>query len=176
MADIEDLGEVISTDVLIIGGGISGVVAAIKAREYPVDVLIVDKATVGWAGQATKSGNGLWIMGPDDEIVFAGDILFNDCHPYMGHGFVKEWLSYLDFINELNPSAVVPGHGKISNINDLFVMKDYLTTLNDIADKMIREGKTEDDIPDILIPGKYKNWLFDRFFTYNLNFLLSENK
>ena len=110
---------------------------------------------------------------PDDNIVFAGDILFNDCHPYMGHGFVGEWLSYLDFINELQPSAIVPGHGKISDKNDIIEMKDYLITLNDIADKMIREGKTEDEIPDISIPRKYNHWLFDRFFVYNLNSLLS---
>lgn len=68
MANLEDLGEVISTDVLIIGGGISGVSAAIKAKEQHVDVLIVDKATVGWAGMATKAGNGLWIMGPQDDM------------------------------------------------------------------------------------------------------------
>jgi succinate dehydrogenase / fumarate reductase flavoprotein subunit len=66
--NIEDLGEVISTDVLVIGGGISGVSAAIKAREQHVNVLIVDKATVGWAGMATKAGNGLWVMGPQDDM------------------------------------------------------------------------------------------------------------
>ena len=33
MANLEDLGEVISTDVLVVGGGISGIVAAIKAKE-----------------------------------------------------------------------------------------------------------------------------------------------
>ena len=33
MAKIEDLGEVISTDVLIIGGGIGGLATAIKAKE-----------------------------------------------------------------------------------------------------------------------------------------------
>ena len=41
MAKLEDLGEVISTDVLIVGGGIGGLVAAIKAKEESpkVDVL-----------------------------------------------------------------------------------------------------------------------------------------
>lgn len=68
MAKREKSGEVISTDVLIIGGGLSGLVAGIKAKEYPVDVLVVDRATVGWAGQATKAGNGLWLIGPDDDV------------------------------------------------------------------------------------------------------------
>jgi succinate dehydrogenase/fumarate reductase flavoprotein subunit len=68
MPIIEDLGEVISTDLLIIGGGLAGLVAAIRAKEYPVDVLLVDKQTIGWSGKAPKVGGGLWVMLPDDDV------------------------------------------------------------------------------------------------------------
>ncbi len=49
MTKIEDLGEVISTDLLIIGGGFGGLVSAIKAKEVApeVDVLIVERETAG---------------------------------------------------------------------------------------------------------------------------------
>ena len=49
MANLEDMGDVVSTDVLIIGGGIGGLVAAIKAKEESpgVDILLVDKQTIG---------------------------------------------------------------------------------------------------------------------------------
>jgi len=43
-------------------------VAAIKAKEYPVDVLLVDKQTIGWSGKAPKVGGGLWVMLPDDDL------------------------------------------------------------------------------------------------------------
>jgi succinate dehydrogenase/fumarate reductase flavoprotein subunit len=36
---------VIETDVLVIGGGIAGCFAAMKARDKGVDVTLVDKAT-----------------------------------------------------------------------------------------------------------------------------------
>lgn len=68
MAKIEDLGEVISTDVLIVGGGISGLVAANKAKDYPVDVLLVDKQTIGWAGKAPKGGGFLLAMAEEDDL------------------------------------------------------------------------------------------------------------
>jgi succinate dehydrogenase/fumarate reductase flavoprotein subunit len=42
--------EIQETDVLIIGGGIAGVLAAIKAKEAGVDVILVDKGTVGKSG------------------------------------------------------------------------------------------------------------------------------
>ena len=49
MATLESLGEVFSTDILIIGGGIAGLSAAITAKETSpdVDVLVVDKASSG---------------------------------------------------------------------------------------------------------------------------------
>ena len=68
MPTIENLGEVVSTDLLIIGGGLAGLVAAIKAKEYSVDVLLVDKQTIGWSGKAPKVGGGLWVMLPDDDV------------------------------------------------------------------------------------------------------------
>jgi len=70
MAKLEDLGEVISADLLIIGGGIAGLVAANKAKEeYPnLDVLIVEKQTVGYAGKAPKTGGFVCFSGPNDDI------------------------------------------------------------------------------------------------------------
>ncbi|HEX7474551.1 MAG TPA: FAD-binding protein, partial [Dehalococcoidales bacterium] len=66
MAKLEELGEVSSTDILIIGGGIAGLAAAIKAKEEnpKLDVLIVEKQTTGWAGKATKIGGILAFLGP----------------------------------------------------------------------------------------------------------------
>ena len=70
MARIEDLGEVISTDLLVIGGGIGGLSAAISAMEEApdIDVLLIDKQTIGWSGKAPKTGGVLMVIGPDDDL------------------------------------------------------------------------------------------------------------
>ena len=85
MATLEEIGEVTTTDVLIIGGGIGGLAAAIKAKEaFPnVDVLMVEKQTVGFAGKATKIGGFLAFLGPgnnadkfiDFQVKTAGEYL-----------------------------------------------------------------------------------------------------
>jgi succinate dehydrogenase / fumarate reductase flavoprotein subunit len=69
MATLEDLGEVVSTDILIIGGGIGGLVTAVKAKQGNPDaeVLIVEKQTSGWAGKATKIGGILAFLGPGND-------------------------------------------------------------------------------------------------------------
>jgi succinate dehydrogenase/fumarate reductase flavoprotein subunit len=43
---------IVETDVLVIGGGLGGVFAAIKARESGVDVTVVEKAYAGKSGGA----------------------------------------------------------------------------------------------------------------------------
>ncbi|MCI8993339.1 MAG: FAD-dependent oxidoreductase [Eubacterium sp.] len=61
MANIKDLGKVYESDVLIVGGGFSGLVTAIRAKqENPdADVLIVERCYAGYSGQSTKAGNGI---------------------------------------------------------------------------------------------------------------------
>lgn len=48
--------EVIETDVLIIGGGVAGTFAALKAKKAGVDVTLADKGTVGKSGMSPWFG------------------------------------------------------------------------------------------------------------------------
>ena len=70
MTKLESLGKVISTDILIIGGGIAGLSAAITAKEtWPnIDVLIIDKASSGWGGKANKGGGNIAYVDPQDSL------------------------------------------------------------------------------------------------------------
>lgn len=61
MANIKDYGELYTSDILIIGGGVSGLTAGIRTKEMnpDLDVLVIDKGIIGWNGQGTKAGNGI---------------------------------------------------------------------------------------------------------------------
>jgi len=59
--------KVIETDVLVIGGGMAGCFAAVKAKEQGVDVILVEK------GYVSRSGSTPFCRG------------FNVCHPDWGH-------------------------------------------------------------------------------------------
>jgi succinate dehydrogenase/fumarate reductase flavoprotein subunit len=59
------LENVIETDVLVIGGGIAGCFAAIKARGRGLDVTIVDKAYAGKSGAGIGAGVGYMVFNPE---------------------------------------------------------------------------------------------------------------
>jgi succinate dehydrogenase/fumarate reductase flavoprotein subunit len=70
MTTLQQLGKVTSTDILIIGGGIAGISAAIAAKEASPEagVVVVEKATSGWAGQANKGAGVFSYMAKEDSV------------------------------------------------------------------------------------------------------------
>lgn len=73
MSKLESLGEVLTGDVLVIGGGIAGLIAAngIKEKNPDLDVLIAEKSTTGWAGGKANKGGGILQVVLEDEHVKA---------------------------------------------------------------------------------------------------------
>jgi succinate dehydrogenase/fumarate reductase flavoprotein subunit len=70
----------ITTDVLVIGGGMAGMFAAIKAREQGLDVTLTDKAYVGKAGStAYAEGDILFFRRSKDSLEEWLDIISKRC-------------------------------------------------------------------------------------------------
>ncbi len=67
---LRDLGTIIETDVLVIGGGIAALFAAIKAKEKDssLDVLLVDKCTAGLSGCSAHAAGMLPYWEPGDDF------------------------------------------------------------------------------------------------------------
>ena len=66
MKDINELGTVVTTDVLVLGAGGAGMCAALKAKESGADVLVVDKCGTGWCGQVPIGGGILAYVHPEN--------------------------------------------------------------------------------------------------------------
>ena len=67
---------------------------------------------------------------PDKKVLFAGDILFTDFHPFMAEGDIAGWLRNLDYMATLDVERIVPGHGPLSGKKDIAEMKNYLVTFD----------------------------------------------
>ncbi len=66
MSNLNELGTVITTDVLVLGAGGAGMCAALKAKESNIDVLVLDKCGTGWCGQVPIGGGILAYVHPEN--------------------------------------------------------------------------------------------------------------
>ena len=114
----------------------------------------------------TESDIVLWL--PEVKILFASDLLFVDCHPWLGDGFPEDWIRYLQDLQKLNAQSIVPGHGPLGSNEDMNNMINYINTINSIVDNSIEAKLTEEEIKQTQIPEEYKEWWFSRFFIPNL--------
>jgi glyoxylase-like metal-dependent hydrolase (beta-lactamase superfamily II) len=109
---------------------------------------------------------------PDDGILFSGDLVFNESHPYMPHGSIDGWKEWLDFLDSLRIEVVIPGHGPVGPKALIQDMQKYIIDLETLATALSINGITGEEIDDVPVPADYKNWWFERFFLPNLNFAL----
>ncbi|MBD2330052.1 FAD-dependent oxidoreductase [Alkalinema sp. FACHB-956] len=58
----------LKTDVLVIGGGLSGTWVAWGAASQGAKVILVDKGYCGTSGSSAPAGNGVWYVQPDSEL------------------------------------------------------------------------------------------------------------
>ncbi|MBF0137359.1 MAG: MBL fold metallo-hydrolase [Magnetococcus sp. DMHC-1] len=72
---------------------------------------------------------------PAEKLLFSGDILFTDFHPFMGDGDLEGWSKTLDSLQAMEIDNIVPGHGPLSTKKDLRDMQEYLS----LFDKKARE-------------------------------------
>jgi len=63
---------------------------------------------------------------PARKLLFSGDILFTDFHPYLADGDIPGWTRTLDSLIAMDVERIVPGHGPLSTKKDLREMKEYL--------------------------------------------------
>jgi succinate dehydrogenase/fumarate reductase flavoprotein subunit len=94
--------ERMSADILIIGGGIAGLTAAVAAKEKnpDVDILIVEKQTAGYSGKANKGGGVLQYFDLDKVTPEA----FNEYHCHAVGGFLENqnmMMKYVSMNNEM---------------------------------------------------------------------------
>lgn len=95
-------------------------------------------------GGPSHSAGSILVYLPGEKVMFAGDILFTDVHPYMADGEILEWLAALDFIQTLGEITIIPGHGPLSGKKDVVDMKAYLLTFDQKAKELVAQSSDVD--------------------------------
>jgi cyclase len=110
-----------------------------------------------FCGHAHTPGD-IIIYLPKDQILFAGDLLWFGYFPNVREANVPKQIKVADRILEFPVRYYVPGHGHIStDRNEVIRMRDFLSSLYEGIGKMVKEGKTLEEVREIEGPLAKKN-------------------
>jgi len=83
---------------------------------------------------------------PGKKILFTGDVLFTDYHPFVGEGNIEEWAKELDEIKAMDVEKIIPGHGPLSGKRDLDEMKEYIVKFDQKAKELVAQSENAQEI------------------------------
>ncbi len=129
---------------------------------------------ITYGGGHSRSDAILYL--PTEQIVFMGDLLSVQSHPFLGDGDPGELPRILDLVSRLQPAIVVPGHGPVGSTADIGLMQQYLAIMTEMA---LTELAFQTDegldinkrITQLRPPKTFATWKRAALFAANLRFL-----
>jgi len=131
-------------------------------REYRLDLGGVH-ARLMWRGPAAMHTRGdtlIWIE--EDRVLFTGDVVMSQRFlAAQNTSSISLWLSTLDELAALKPSAVVPSHGRIGDAALIARDRAFLAAVQERVAALKRDGKSSDEAAAAVvaeIAPKYPEW------------------
>ena len=123
------------------------------------------------------TGSDAVMILPKEGIVFMGDLLFTQRHPWLGDGDPDSWKTHLEkFYNDNSLKQFIPGHGPVAGKEQLQIIIKYITDLQQMASEAVQNGIPDSVFVKKAIPAAYKDWWYGRFYPGNLSFVYSKLK
>ncbi|MFW9819077.1 MAG: MBL fold metallo-hydrolase [Candidatus Thorarchaeota archaeon] len=107
---------------------------------------------------------------PDEKVLFAGDLLFANCDPWIGSGDPEGWLSVNEELMTHDFDLIVPGHGNLASKKEFSLQNMYIREMMDLVKKHIVAGKDPSQIKREDFSKELHSWN-SITFSWNINFL-----
>jgi cyclase len=102
----------------------------------------------------------VWL--PQSGVLHAGFAGYIDRHPDMrpdySHGTTWGMLKQLEVFSALKPKVMVPAHGPLGDVKDLYALTDYLLQARQKVAAMISQGLSREEIERQFNMNEYKSW------------------
>lgn len=116
----------------------------------------------------SHTGGSLVVYVPAQKLLFAGDVLFTDFHPFMADGDIPGWTATIDALLSLDVARIVPGHGPLSSKQDLQEMKAYLLQFDSQAKALAAKSQDAEVIATELLKVLPKRAMGEWMVAYNV--------
>jgi len=120
---------------------------------------------------AAHTANDTILYLPDEQIVFAADIVLVETHPMMLNGDPEHWLVALDQMKELPIQTLVPGHGPLGDREHINRVQVYIQEIIARANQFMQENRSIESLSEVPVPAEYEGWGSSRFYQMNLKFM-----
>lgn len=99
-----DSSNVVTTDVLVIGSGISGSCAAIRARALGANVVMLEQGKSGYSGMSPRGTHRMRVLNPNDDFDTAMKATVMECEYMIDQEFLElalreAWDRFQDLLN-----------------------------------------------------------------------------
>ncbi len=99
----------------------------------------VEAELIFTGGGHTPGDSFVWL--PSERVVFTGDIVYAQRLLGVRDNGIRGWLASLRFLEALQPETVIPGHGRVTDLDEaLRDTRDYLLMLKTSVQARIDEG------------------------------------
>lgn len=100
-----------------------------------------------------------YLILPAESIVFMGDLGFFQCQPFMAYCNPAAWQAQLDGFEGSELEIFVPGHGPLGTKADIALQKRYITVLEEMVGRIVKEGGSVEEALQISLPEPFDAWL-----------------
>lgn len=94
-------------------------------------------------GGHTAATSVIWL--PNERILFVGDAVWVDQHPYMAQANSKEWLDGLTYIRKFKADQIVPGRGPVCGRDATERMSEYIRYMRARVRTFHRQNKSKQE-------------------------------
>jgi len=114
----------------------------------------------------------VWI--PDRQLLFPGDLLFNQGTPFVAMGSIAGSLKALETLRALGACTIVPGHGPVCGQEVIDDMVAYLRFVQELARKSFDANVTPLEAARQTDLGRFAGWHDTERLAGNLHRAFSE--
>ncbi|MBI2232042.1 MAG: MBL fold metallo-hydrolase [Deltaproteobacteria bacterium] len=162
-------GEVFADTAVVIAHENAKAVILGERRPTAVpDLTFSDRLTVELGGKKVEliylgknhSDNSIVMRFPDERALFAVDFIPVKSLPFRDFpdAYIDEWIESLKKAETLDFDVLAPGHGEVGRKEDMRALRAYLEELREQVLGYLRDGKSVDEIKQLVKMEKYAGW------------------
>ena len=80
----------------------------------------------------------IWL--PVEGVLFVGDTVWIEEHPYMAQSSSRDWVAGLELIGQIDPAVIVPGHGPLCGLKEVDYMISFLRHMQERVREFYQKG------------------------------------